>query len=346
MASLLYHPHRIQYNLVTTANTRRKGYTQRKKYWDIPTTFLAGALKSELRQALNTAAPNTPHPAPGQPRKKKGSYRLSAATIAKHWRSDHPLVKYRHLNAVAPRPVRTLHHPVRTAVCLAGRCCGLDLTHRNLQENLFDPLGRYDLFMYVPDDEYARLAPLLSPTVLDIAPDRKLDEGRLVNGTHCRLKVGLQRYLQQLHGLKMCDRLRRDFEKRNGVHYDVVLRGRPDLLFESPLPEPANLDLNYIYVPDFHMYEGCNDRLAIGNPENMTIYMNKFDDWHAYVTAWSGASAKAPPITAEMFTGGQLRQHGIDVRLLPLQFNRVRAHKVKSDWKDHQRKMQRKRKNS
>jgi hypothetical protein len=46
-----------------------------------------------------------------------------------------------------------------------------------------------------------------------------------------------------------------------------------------------------------------------------------------------------------MFTSGQLRQHGIQVRLLPVRFNRVRAHKVKTDWEDHQRKIRRKSKN-
>jgi hypothetical protein len=46
-----------------------------------------------------------------------------------------------------------------------------------------------------------------------------------------------------------------------------------------------------------------------------------------------------------MFTGGQLRQYGIGVRLMPVRFNRVRAHKVKTDWDDHRRKLQGRRKN-
>jgi hypothetical protein len=227
------------------------------------------------------------------------------------------------------------------AVCLSGRCCGLDRAYRSLQKNLLDPLGHYDLFMYVPEDEYAGFASLLNPAVLEVAPDRALDEGNLQNGTDCLLKVGLQRYLQQLYGLKMCDRLRQAYEKKHAIHYDAILRCRPDLLFESPLPDLSTLDLTYIYVPDFHMYEGCNDRFAIGNPENMTIYMNKIDDWHDYVSAWINSSDDAPPVTAEMFTAGQLRQYGIDVRLLPVRFNRVRAHKVKTDWEDHCRKARR-----
>jgi hypothetical protein len=339
MASLLYHPYRIQCNLVSTANTRRKGYAQRKKYWDIPTAFLAGALKPPLRQALNTKTPNTPAPAAGRPRKKDRAYTRSSAWIEQHWHTDHPLLKHRRPDMMAPRPARPLGHNARVAVCLSGRCCGLDRTHGRLRKNLFDPLGQCDIFMYVPDDEDARLAPLLSPTELVVAPDRRLEEGGLRNGTDCLLKVGLQRYLQQLQGLKRCDQLRQNYQNTHGIRYDAVLRCRPDLLFEDPLPDPASLDMNYVHVPDFHMYEGCNDRLAIGSPENMTIYMRKIDDWPAYVRAWTASGPDARPVTAEMFTGGQLRQHGIGVRLWPARFNRVRAHKVKPDWQDHQRKL-------
>lgn len=338
MASLLYHPYRIQFNLVTSRNARRKGYAPRKKYWDIPTTFLAGALKADLRPLLNTKAPNTPVPAPGAPRKKDRSYQLSTSFIERHWHSQHPLVKYRRIKALSPQSAPPLRDPARVAVCLSGSCRGLDQTWQRLEKCLLGPLGRCDLFMYVPDDAFARLAPRLNPTVLEVAPDRPLDEGGLRNGADCLLKVGIQRYLQQLHGLKMCDRLRQAHARKHGIRYDAVVRCRPDLLFESPLPGLGTLDLNYIHVPDFHMYEGCNDRLAIGNPENMTIYMRKFDDWQAYVQNWIGASPAAPPVTAEMFTAGQLRQYGIGVRLIAVRFNRVRAHKVKTDLDDHRRK--------
>jgi hypothetical protein len=343
MASLLYHPHRIQCNWVTTANTRRKGYAQRKKYWDIPTTFLASALKPELRQALNTTAPNSPTPAPGKPRKKDRSYRIAPSFIARYWQTDHPLIKHRQLDSLRPLPKSTGGANPRVAVCLSGRCCGLDRTYRSIRKNLLAPLGHYDLFMYVPDDEDARCASLLNPTVLQVVADRPLDEGGLQNGRDCLLKVGIQGYLQQLYGLKMCNQLRQAYEREHGIYYDAVLRCRPDLFFESPLPAPATLDLRYIHVPDFHMYEGCNDRLAIGNPENMTMYMNKFDDWQAYVRAWVSANPAARPVTAEMFTAGHLRQHGIGVKLLPVRFNRVRAHKIKSDWENHQRKQRHRR---
>lgn len=330
LASLFYHPHRIQCNLVKTANARRKGYAPRKKYWQIPTTFLRGALQTGTRSALNTEAPNTPRPAPGRPRKKDGSYRRAPGEIERHFKADHPLLAHRRIDQAAPRPALKLGPQARVAVCMSGRCRGLDRAHPNLRRQLFARLPAYDLFMFVPADEYAGLATLLAPTVLETAPDRPIDEGHLRNGDNCLIKVGIQPYLQQLQGLKTCDRLRRRYARENEIRYDAVIRCRPDVLFEAPLPDPAELDLNYLHVPDFHMYEGVNDRFAIGNPQHMGIYMTKIDALAAYVRDWA-EHPQAPPVTAEMFTAGHLRAHGIPVRRLPVRFNRIRAAKIKRD---------------
>ncbi len=331
LASLFYHAHRIQCNLVRTANTCRQGYAQRKKYWQIPTTFLAGALRPETRQRLNTASPNTPKPQPGRPRRKDRSYRMGADAIGRHFDTAHPFLAHRRLEQARPRETRRLDSRSRVAVCMSGRCVGLDQTHANIRHNLLDRLPAYDLFMYVPDDAYAGLAARLSPTVLAVRPDRPIAEGRLRHGRNCLIKAGVQRYLQQLQGLKACDQLRRQYARENGVQYAAVVRCRPDVLFEAPLPDPHALDLNYLHVPDFHMYEGVNDRFAIGNPQDMTVYMSKVDAFDAYVRAWAATHPQAPPVTAEMFTAGHLRAHGIAVRRLAVRFNRVRAGKVKRD---------------
>ena len=331
LASLFYHPHRIQCNLVETANARRQGYAPRKKYWQIPTTFLAGALRPATRARLNTTAPNTPEPQPGRPRRKDRSYRMGADAIGRHFYSDHPFLAHRRLDQARPRPVRRLAPRGRVAVCISGRCVGLDRTHPNIRRHLLERLPAYDLFMFVPDDEFAPLARLLSPTVLAVRPDRPIDEGRLRHGRNCLIKAGVQGYLQQLQGLKACDRLRREYAQANGVEYAAVIRCRPDICFEAPVPDLRHLDLNYLYVPDFHMYEGVNDRFAIGNPQDMAVYMSKRDSFDAYVREWEASRPQAPPVTAEMFTAGHLRAHGIAVRRLAVRFNRVRAGKVKRD---------------
>ncbi len=331
LASLFYHPHRIQCNLVRTENSRRRGYAQRKKYWQIPTTFLAGALRPGTRSRLNTEAPNTPAPAPGRPRPKDRSYRMGADAIGRHFHTDHPFLAYRRLDQARPREMRRLDLRARVAVCMSGRCVGLDQTHQNIRRNLLERLPAYDLFMFVPEDEYAGLAERLSPTVLAIRPDRPIAEGQLRHGRNCLIKAGVQRYLQQLQGLKACDQLRRQYTRKNGVQYAAVIRCRPDVRFEAPLPDPLDLDLNYLHVPDFHMYEGVNDRFAIGNPQDMAVYMSKVDGFDTYVREWVATHPQAPLVTAEMFTAGHLRANGIALRRLAVRFNRVRAGKVKRD---------------
>ncbi len=74
-------------------------------------------------------------------------------------------------------------------------------------------IGDHDLFMFVPRDSNSHLAALLNPTVIRIEDDPPLDEGALINGVNCRLKTGVQPYLQQLYGLKQCNRLRIGHEK-------------------------------------------------------------------------------------------------------------------------------------
>ena len=66
-------PYRIQYNLVTTANARRKGYAQRKKYWNIPTTFLAGRAQIRSPQGPEYDFPQHTDTRTG-PAPQKGSF--------------------------------------------------------------------------------------------------------------------------------------------------------------------------------------------------------------------------------------------------------------------------------
>jgi len=226
---------------------------------------------------------------------------------------------------------------MKTAVCICGQCRTLNLTYRNIRKNLLDRLKDYDLFMYVPDDGGSRYARLLEPTILKIERDQPIDEGELVNGKNCRFKTGVQSYLQQLQALKMCNALRLGYEKQTGIRYDCVIRSRPDILFMAPVCNMEDLDLHYIYLPDFHHFDGCNDRFAIGNPENMTIYFSKIDHVQTYARRFY--SEKGIPLSAEMFTVLHLQDHKIPIQTLPVRFNRVRTHGVIDDLKKTNRKV-------
>ena len=335
LAALLYNSHRIQFNVITTRNANRKSYARRKKYWTLPTTFLMNAITSDLKHRMKIQDANSIYPLPGKPEKKAGSYRIPEIFLKNHFNSDHPLIRYRRLESLqaVKQPVnyKTGNKQPRTAVCMSGRCAGLDQTHKSIRECLLNQIGDYDLFMFVPRDSNSHMAALLNPAVIRIEDDPPLNEGSLINGVNCRLKTGVQPYLQQLYGLKQCNRLRIGHEKERGIRYDSIIRCRPDLMFVKPLDHLSLLDLSYVHVPDFHGFDGINDRFAIGCTEYMDIYMNKLDEFNDYVTDWFKYRGNALAVSAEMFTSGQLRNHNIPVRPYPFRFNRARNNRIKND---------------
>ncbi|MFC1858078.1 hypothetical protein ACFL9U_08610 [Thermodesulfobacteriota bacterium] len=233
--------------------------------------------------------------------------------------------------------VSRIPRKMKTAVCISGQCRSLNKTCDNIRRNLLDPLGDCDVFMYVSEDAYSRLASLLNPRVLKIVEDQHIDEGDLVNGENCRLKTGVQPYLQQLYALKMCNILRLSYEKQMYISYDCVIRSRPDIMFTAALPNIEDLDLDNIYLPDFHHFDGCNDRFAIGNPANMNVYFNKFDCFQEYVHDY--LKTKGVALSAEMFTILHLQKNNIPTKTLPIRFNRVRSRRITDDLKKTCRKI-------
>ncbi len=334
LCTLFYPEHRLQCNLLLTKNKTRRSYIQKKRCWHIPTTFLCTALPPEMRRFLPQDRPNRSEPLSGIPRKKESSYRLDDA-IRKRIDWSHPLFRYREgypnerwtqtVSCPNPRPHR------RAALLISGSLALLDQTVDNLQTMLIGHLPSCDVFVFAPEDAGSRNVGLLSPVRWRIEPDRPIPEGRLRNGSNCQLKTGVQRYLQQLNGLKQCWLLFDAWRSETGTVYDVVIRCRPDIRFVQPVEGIDRIDLRYVHVPDFHGFDGVNDRFAVGCPEDMAWYMNKLDEFESYVTDWYAAGCGAQPVSAEMFTAGQLRRHGIRIRQAPFRFNRVRGHGEKRD---------------
>lgn len=330
LCAMLYNDHRIQYNPVRVRNRSRRSYDIRKKYWEIPTTFLLNALQSEIGRRMRVENPNAAAPTGGSPRKKDRGYDAGAVRLGFHFDLEHPFFRYRYIpsfgGAVSrPSPVR------RTAVCMSGRCVGLDRIVGNLRENLFSVIGPYDLFIYAPDAPESEAALLLNPTVLQVEPDRPIPEGPLVQGVNCRFKTGVQHYLQQLYGIKRANDLRLTHEHVHGIGYDRVIRCRPDLFFLHPLAGIDELGPRYVHVPDFHGFEGVNDRFAVGAAVQMDIYMRQIDTIFTQATEWAARNPKAPPVSAEMCTAGHLRRHGVPIRQFKVRFNRVRPGGIVED---------------
>lgn len=221
---------------------------------------------------------------------------------------------------------------MRIAVCFSGQTRALEYTYLNLKEYLIDSLG-CDVFIYAAKDKFSvgleDCLEELNPVKMVLEEDRPINE----EGLTCHpLQRSLQQYIQMLNSWKQADLLRLRFQKEHGFEYDFVIRTRLDVRFF----EKISLDLvkgcdvaKYVYVPDFHSYScvqgyGCNDRFAIGSSENISTYSKMFDFINLY-------SAQGHIIHAESTLYYHLKNQGVEYRLIPVRFTRVRPSGIELD---------------
>lgn len=69
----------------------------------------------------------------------------------------------------------------------------------------------------------------------------------------------------------LTDRLRQDYEEMSGVRYDVVVRARPDLLYEREVRFDEH-DLSLVTTPEELSFGVVSDAFAFGAPDVMTRF--------------------------------------------------------------------------
>jgi hypothetical protein len=84
-----------------------------------------------------------------------------------------------------------------------------------------------------------------------------------------------------------------EYAAANGIHYDVVVRTRPDLYFACPVSQIT--DWSAIHVGPLGQWrhnpligdykEFYNDQFAMGTPEIMKIYYDLHDNFGVYMKA-------------------------------------------------------------
>jgi hypothetical protein len=72
-----------------------------------------------------------------------------------------------------------------------------------------------------------------------------------------------------------------------------------------------------ILIPNFGLCGDVNDRFALGRPEQMLLYGNRFDDALAY--------SKKKPLASEEYLIATMRRHRIKYEHVNFYFIRVRA---------------------
>ena len=118
-------------------------------------------------------------------------------------------------------------------------------------------------------------------------------------------------------------RMMEDYERTNGIAYDVVFKYRPDILFPDPLNVLNNKIVpRTIYIPDTARYlaNGMNDQLAFGSRDGMGVYCNLYDRQIEYLN-----KRVIKPMAPETLLKHHLQCNGITTRMLPIKYYILRA---------------------
>lgn len=168
-------------------------------------------------------------------------------------------------------------------ICVTGLVRTWDSCYKNLLKNLIETNPEYKFYLigYIGDIENEKeFSDLYKFDILRVSTHQGLPdlEYQKNNYTH---NLGSNQYINafhQLKGLKEVGILLDEFEEKNNIVLDYIIRTRTDLDILLPIKLPS-LKENTIYIPNGHDWYGYNDRFAYGNRNNLKIYLNRYDFW-------------------------------------------------------------------
>jgi hypothetical protein len=239
---------------------------------------------------------------------------------------------------------------MRIALCFWGLCRSTDVILESYIENVYKPLylAGYDIDVYVHTYKLYRaytnfrsneikiqlkntIYKLLKPTKAEIHDQDEIDKTLYLETyrsrgdpweddakTYNEAFGTLNNHIRALWSLKQVTRL----WKGSGVTYDYVMYLRPDVKYRTRFNTAwlETLPQKTIYIPDFHIFHGSNDRWAVGRPQEMSLYGNRFDGALDY--------SRQKQLHAEGFLTEYMSGRGIALRQIPFRFQRVRANGV------------------
>jgi len=213
----------------------------------------------------------------------------------------------------------------RVAVCVSGEPRSLNYTHESILKFLKNHFENFDIFAYIPKcptDYYVEK--YLPEAKVEIREDEYIDDTKIPDGW--KFKTGKQRYLQQINGWKESNRMRKEYEESNGFKYDWVIRSRIDVEYVHNFPDGEYTD-NFLYIPNFHHFNGINDRFAMGSAELMNKYLDIIDIYKEDPTKC---------LHAESFLKYCLDYQQVPVKLINFRFMRIRedGQKIQNDLTD------------
>jgi hypothetical protein len=250
------------------------------------------------------------------------------------------LIKYQH------KLINTIYIKTpKIALCFYGLCRSTNYTIDSINKYIFDALKElnfnYDIYLhtYKVTTPYTNirnseknimldndLYKLLNPTVYKI--DDQDDIKKTINFIKYRSKgdpwsndfKSLDNLILGLYSLNQVTQLWKSSNKT----YDYIIYLRPDVKFLSPLKLSFFLDLNNTNaaLPNYEEFP-INDRFAIGTPNIMTVYGERY--LHAY------DYSLVNKLHAETYLKYILNKNNIDMIKINFKFHRIRANGVNYD---------------
>ena len=230
----------------------------------------------------------------------------------------------------------------KVALCLSGHFRSFDRAFNSILNSIIRPYSP-DIFIYAPatvgndgadrGDKHlirtqiseAKVRQLYQPKSLIIEPARTWDMSKYSSrvGSGCRNPNMIK---GMYYGIYTANDLKRQYEQANGFIYDVVIRCRADLFFESNLDRAELENKSCIHIPKFGNYDGLNDQFALGSSAHMDMYSDTFNQldklfdmgclWHAETLLKVSMREANIPILRSNINYYILRADGRKFRLL------------------------------
>ena len=201
---------------------------------------------------------------------------------------------------------------MKIALLLSGQVREIEKSFPAIKKCIITPTD-CDIFARVCKDEHTEsLYPFLTEKDCvgwEVEEDFLIDSVRFPF-TGSDKNNRMQRYYQQLYGIYKVNEQR----KKHDVLYDLVIRCRLDLKPVTCLSSLWALGKNTLYTPICNSYGGLNDQFAIGSPEVIDVYANRFNIIKNTKTIDNNSEQQLYRI---------IREHNIDIKLVSFNYDLV-----------------------